>query len=111
MADGVEEALEMEAGCAVCYGLWQGGETRYVAETRTQFANVCVLAGDKLDYKAEYSAFLDWFDDLPREVVFRLLAEELEQELGMAELDELSPLVFMSAEPDVPVMVGASCGE
>ena len=72
----------VEAACAVGFCLWHGGGLDRVGRLKTQFARICATANDLLGSPCAVVAFLNWFDETPREQMRFQLLDEVERALG-----------------------------
>src|SRR5262249_27538517 len=68
----------IEGACAVGYCLWQGQRIDRVAALDLAFRRLCASADDLLDEPLSI-AFLNWFDEPPREEMGRALRAELDR--------------------------------
>ncbi len=72
-------ADEAVAGaCAVGFCLWQGGGLVRVGALHTAFRRLCASADDLLDESLGTVAFLNWFDETPRDEMRRELLAEID---------------------------------
>lgn len=68
----------LEAGCVICFGGWQGGGgVTTVGEAEEFFAKVVFEADQLAGEPAASRWFLNWFDDTPRPEMRRELAGEI----------------------------------
>lgn len=72
----------VEATCAVGFCAWQGEGLETVGEVEEFFARACYEADQRLGEPAACRYFLNWFDDTPRDVMRRLLLEEVNATLA-----------------------------
>lgn len=73
----------VEAACALGYCGWQGEGLETVGEVEEFFARSCFDADQRLEEPAACRWFLNAFDDMPRNVIFPQLLEEVERELSI----------------------------
>ena len=67
----------VEGACAVGFSLWQGRGLGRVGQLHAAFRQLCASADDLLDEPLGTVAFLNWFDETPREEMRRELLAEL----------------------------------
>lgn len=67
----------VEKACAVGFCLWQGAGLDRVGALHRAFRRLCASADDLLDEPLGTVAFLNWFDQTPRDEMRRLLADEV----------------------------------
>jgi hypothetical protein len=72
----------VESACVVGFCAWKGEGLETVGEVEEYFARACYEADRLLGEKASCRWFLNWFDDMPRPEVRRLLLEEVERALA-----------------------------
>jgi hypothetical protein len=70
-----------EAACLVGYAGWQGQKLETVGEVEEFFAKKCFQADQLLGEPAACRSLLNFFDDEPRDEVFKAILEEVEAEL------------------------------
>jgi hypothetical protein len=70
-----------EAACLVGYAGWQGQQLETVGEVEEFFAEKCFRADQLLGEPAACRSLLNFFDDGPRDEVFKAILEEVEAEL------------------------------
>lgn len=59
----------IEAACALGFCGWQGDNLETVGEVEEFFSRCCWEADQRLGGAAECRWFMDWFDDVPRDVM------------------------------------------
>lgn len=69
---------EVASTCAVGYCAWRGDDCRMAAEVEAHFIRACLAADTRLGCAGASRWFLNWFDDGPRDVVFRCLLAEVD---------------------------------
>lgn len=69
----------VEAACALGYCGWQAEGCRTVAEVEEFFARMCFEADQRLGEPSGCRFFLNWFDDVPRQEMRRLLLGEVQR--------------------------------
>lgn len=67
----------VEKACAVGFCLWQGTGHDRVGTLHLAFRRLCASADDLLDEPLATVAFLNWFDQTPRDEMRRQLAAEI----------------------------------
>ena len=72
----------VEAACAIGFCLWHGDGLDRVGRLKAQFARICATANDLLGAPCAVVAFLNWFDETPREQMRFQLLDEVERALG-----------------------------
>ena len=73
-------SLPVEGACAVSFGLWQGHGLDRVGTLHQAFRRLCRSADDLLDESLATTAFINWFDETPRDEMRQLLLAEIEQQ-------------------------------
>jgi hypothetical protein len=71
---------DCEGGCVIAYAGWQTGR-RSVREVEEFFAGVCGKADAALGEAGGVRYFLNWFDQMPRDVMRLQLLQEIAREL------------------------------
>ena len=67
----------VEGACAVGFCLWQGLGLDRVGDLNREFRRLCASADDLLDEPLGTIAFLNWFDDAPRDEMRREMLAEI----------------------------------
>lgn len=81
------EDWDVEGACALSWLGWQGGKLLLtVGEVGEFFSRVCSHADQYLREPAGIRWFLNWYDNNPREKVFKTLAAEIEENLRQREM-------------------------
>jgi hypothetical protein len=86
--NGVQDALvttkdwPVEAACAVAYAGWQGKGLATIAEVEDFFAQICFGSDQALREPAACRWFLNWFDETPRDQMWRGLLAEIDLALA-----------------------------
>lgn len=68
----------VEAACALGFCGWQGDDLDTVGQVEEFFARACFEADQKLGEPAACRWFLNYWDDTPRDRLFREMREEIE---------------------------------
>jgi hypothetical protein len=79
----------VEAACALGFCGWQGEDLGTVGEVEEYFARMCFEADSALGEPAACRWFLNWFDDTPRDVMFKELSAEIDFELKRRRLESV----------------------
>lgn len=72
----------VEAACALGFCGWQGDGLTTVGEVEEFFAKCCFEADERLGEPAACRWFLNFWDDTPRPECFRLVLQEVDDELA-----------------------------
>ena len=72
----------VEAACALGFCGWQGEGLETVAEVEEYFARLCFEVDQRLGEPAACRWFLNWFDEVPRDEMCRLLLAEVQRTLA-----------------------------
>jgi hypothetical protein len=80
----------VEAACALGYCAWKGEGKETVAEVEECFARACYEADQRLSEPAGCRWFLNWYDDMPRDEMRRLLLAEVNRALALR-IDRAGP--------------------
>jgi hypothetical protein len=72
----------VEAACALGYVSWLGDGCELVGDVQEEFSRACFEADQRLGEPAGCRHYLNWFDDTPRDIVRRLLTQEVKRELN-----------------------------
>jgi hypothetical protein len=75
-------ADRLEACCILSFGFWQTGRLSKVADLESHYKQLCVAADDALGEPGACGAFLNWYDQTPREVMRRALLREVNRLLN-----------------------------
>ena len=78
----------VEGACALGYCGWQGEGLESVAEVEEFFARMCFEIDSRLGEPAGCRWFLNWFDETPRDEVFRLMLAEVLRALAERNHDD-----------------------
>lgn len=68
----------VEAACCLGFCVWQGDGLVTVGQVESYFAELCFKADTRLGEPAVCRWFLNWFDDTPRNTVFKEMLAEVE---------------------------------
>jgi len=71
----------VEGACALGFCGWQGDGLRTVEQVERYFAKIRANTDDRLGGAPPCRAFLNWFDDTPRDQMRRQLLNEVTREL------------------------------
>ncbi len=71
-----------EGGCLLAYPCWQGEGLSTIREVEEAFAQLCYQADQVLGEPAAVRWLLNWWDESPRQEVFRLLGTEVDLALS-----------------------------
>jgi hypothetical protein len=71
----------IEGACVLGFGAWQGDGVETVGDLESHFAEACFEADRRLGEPAAVRYFLNWYDDVPRDVMRRELLAEISREL------------------------------
>jgi hypothetical protein len=77
-----------KGGCALGYAGWKGEELETVGEVEAFFARACFEADQRLGEPAACRWFLNFFDDTPRDIALKELADEIDGILATREAAE-----------------------
>lgn len=82
------EDWPVESTCPIAWTGWKGESDMSVGEVNDHFDSVCFAVDQAIGEPASTRFFLNWWDESPREVVFKELLAEVE--LALAERQPVS---------------------
>lgn len=96
---------KVEACCALSYCGWQGEGLETVAEVEEFFARMCYEIDQRMGEPAAVRYFLGWFDEQPRDIVFKALIEECQKALDIRSLSDRELETIRHLEGTTPFKV------
>lgn len=73
----------IEGACAMCYCAWRGDGLGTVGEASAYYEEACAIADNALGEPGAVRHFLNWFDEIPRVEMRRLLLAEVNRMLNL----------------------------